>query len=59
MSGRLVPVWAYWECPCGREEPKRRARTVPVRTVVSLREPWCAFCKRAFREEYLREEAVE
>lgn len=39
-----------WECPCGREEPKPGAQTVPVRTLVSLREPRCPFCSRSYEE---------
>ena len=48
-------VEAHWECPCGTEPPKPGARTIPVRTIVSLMVPWCPWCKRAFREEYRRE----
>ena len=47
---------SYWECPCGRE-PGRSTR--PVRTVVSLREPACPFCGRAFRPEWMRPEPEE
>ena len=39
------PATLGWECPCGRERPN-------ARTVVSLREPNCPFCGRAFKEEY-------
>jgi hypothetical protein len=46
----------HWECPCGHEEPKPHAKTSPVRTVVSLREPVCPFCGREFREEYVHED---
>ncbi len=46
----------HWECPCGREEPRPESKTTPVRTIVSLREPWCPFCAREFREEYVVEE---
>jgi len=56
---RVVPIPAKsqgsfeadsWECPCGREEPAPGARTVPVRTLVSLREPRCPFCRREYEQ---------
>jgi hypothetical protein len=48
---------ASWECPCGREEPKPGSRTVPVRTLVALREPSCPFCGRT-HEQRIGGEAV-
>lgn len=45
---------SHWECPCGTEKPKPGARTVPVRTIVSLREPWCPFCKKPYCDDYRR-----
>lgn len=52
------PHWsrAWWECPCGREEPKPNAKTTPVKTIVSLREPWCPHCRREYRPEYRRDD---
>jgi hypothetical protein len=41
-----------WECPCGAEPPKRGSNVAPVRTLVSLREPRCPFCGRAYKDEY-------
>lgn len=48
-----VGAWlhTHWECPCGTES-KNGAK--PMRTLVSLREPWCPFCGTTFREEYRR-----
>jgi hypothetical protein len=34
-----------WECPCGRE---RNANW----TLISLREPRCRYCGRAYKDEY-------
>jgi hypothetical protein len=50
-AARLVD---RWECPCGREPRTRGSSLTPVRTIVSLREPCCPFCGRAYREEYRR-----
>ena len=41
-----------WECPCGKEPPRRGSNLTPELTVVSLREPRCPFCGSAFREQY-------
>jgi hypothetical protein len=41
-----------WECPCGREPPKRPAGATPIRTIVSLYEPWCPFCGRSYKPEF-------
>lgn len=41
-----------WECPCGAEPPKHGSNVMPVRTLVSLREPHCPFCGRAYKDEY-------
>jgi hypothetical protein len=39
-----------WDCPCGVEPPSTGQTTMPVRTIVSTREPWCPFCKRPYEE---------
>lgn len=41
-----------WECPCGTEPPKPGRITIPVRTLISLREPKCGFCGRAYSDEH-------
>ena len=41
-----------WECPCGHEPPRTGQTTTPVRTLVSLREPHCPFCGKAFQPEW-------
>jgi hypothetical protein len=38
-----------WECPCGRENVDR-----PARTIIAVREPYCAFCGGTYRDEYRR-----
>jgi hypothetical protein len=45
---------AHWECPCGKEPPRRRHGATPVVTLVSLREPACPFCRQGFAEDYRR-----
>lgn len=50
MTSSSKPV--AWECPCGRESPKRGATATPTQTVVALREPVCPFCARSYRDEY-------
>jgi hypothetical protein len=42
----------WWECPCGSEPPKRKDTSIPVRTVVSSREPVCVFCSHKYRPDY-------
>jgi hypothetical protein len=44
----------WWECPCGDDPPPPGSTTTPVRTTVSLREPFCPFCGREYRQEYRR-----
>ena len=53
---RPIPVSPAgdWECPCGREKPRKGSSLTPVQTIVSLREPYCRFCGCKQREEYRR-----
>ena len=50
---RYVGSCLWWECPCGTE-PTKHGKAATVRTIVSLREPRCPFCGKAYREEYER-----
>lgn len=54
-----VDAATAWECPCGREPPKRGSTLTSVRTLVSLREPRCGFCGRPYRDEYRVTDAGE
>jgi hypothetical protein len=41
-----------WQCPSGILPPQGSSTARPVWTIVSLREPRCPFCGRAYRDEY-------
>ena len=51
-SGAATWDTTCWECPCGQEPCKPGRTTTPVRTLVSLREPYCRFCGKAYQEEW-------
>jgi hypothetical protein len=51
LASELTPA-SHWACPCGMEKPKPGQTTTPVRTVVSLIQPRCPFCGKAYRDEY-------
>lgn len=54
MTAAMSAYGIWWECPCGTEPPKRGRTATPVRTVVSLMQPACPFCGRAYQPEYRR-----